>query len=214
MKNILVIFFVTALLFSCNDQTNYFPTKEGRKISYNIDFTNKEKKKKTYKQNYIFLKNDNQVFPMLRNDGHVVYYKREEKGIIRINTKYLYSEFISIPKNKLDYKKNNFVLKFPLEQGTSWVTKDQTNLIMKVGYDKVFQTFLPFEMQNEIVNLKDSIRLRDKKIENCVKVLGKGKTSYNPGPPLGNINIEVISISWYAPGYGLVKQWAISSSIK
>ena len=205
MRYKFVIFFCLIFHSSCNQKADYFPMKEGKKISYNINFVDKEKKKKTYKQHYIFLKQNNKAFPMLRNDGHVVYYKKVEKGVKRVSTKYLYSEFISIPKNKLDREENNFVLRFPLKIGASWSTNDQTSLMMKVGYDKVFQTFLPFEMKKKIVSVSDTIILEQKKIKNCIKIVGKGKTSYNPGPPLGNINIDVLSTSWYAPEYGLVK---------
>ena len=47
--------------------------------------------------------------------------------------------------------------------------------------------------------------INGRKIDNCIKISGYGKTSYNPGPPLGNINIEVFSSSWYSKDYGLVK---------
>ena len=76
---------------------------------------------------------------------------------------------------------------------------------MKMGYDRIFQTLLPIEIENKIINTKENIKINTILIKNCVKVEGYGKTSYNPGPPLGNINITVKTVRWYSPTLGLVK---------
>ena len=56
-----------------------------------------------------------------------------------------------------------------------------------------------------LIETDESLTINGRKIDNCIKISGYGKTSYNPGPPLGNINIEVFSSSWYSKDYGLVK---------
>ena len=56
---------------SCMNEKNYFPMKEGKNISYDIYFTDKENKKKILKQHYIFLKKKKKVNAVLIKDGHV-----------------------------------------------------------------------------------------------------------------------------------------------
>ena len=76
---------------------------------------------------------------------------------------------------------------------------------MKLGYDRFYNTNLPFKLKNTIVNTNETISINGKKVKNCVKVLGFGKTSYYPDPTLGNINIEIVTTTWFAKGLGLVK---------
>ena len=61
---------------------------------------------------------------------------------------------------------------------------------MKLGYDRIYDTNLPFKLTNKIESLNETISIDGKKIKNCIKISGYGKTSYNPGPPLDNINIR------------------------
>ena len=62
------------------------------------------------------------------------------------------------------------------------------------------------------MSLKDNIKINGALVKNCVKVVGIGKTSYNPGPPLDNINITVKINRWYYPGLGLIKMTREESS--
>ena len=51
-----------------------------------------------------------------------------------------------------------------------------------------------FKLKNKIVSTNETISINGKKIKNCIKVSGYGKTSYYPDPTLGNINIEIFVI--------------------
>ena len=62
---------------------------------------------------------------------------------------------------------------------------------MKLGYDRIYDTNLPFKLTNKIESINETVSIDGKKIKNCIKISGYGKTSYNPGPPLDVINIEV-----------------------
>ena len=73
------------------------------------------------------------------------------------------------------------------------------------SYDRIYDTNLPFKLTNKIESINETVSIDGKKIKNCIKISGYGKTSYNPGPPLDVINIEVFSTSWFAKDYGLVK---------
>ena len=76
---------------------------------------------------------------------------------------------------------------------------------MKLGYDRFYNTNLPFKLKNKIVSTKETISIQGKKIKNCIKISGYGKTSYYPDPTLGNINIEIFTTTYFAKGLGLVK---------
>ena len=83
------------------------------------------------------------------------------------------------------------ILKYPIEEQVEWEVDDKTTIQMKLGYDRFYDTNLPFKLKNKIVSTKETISIRGKKIKNCIKISGYGKTSYYPEPTLGNINIEI-----------------------
>ena len=83
---------------------------------------------------------------------------------------------------------------------------------MQLGYDRVFETWIPFRLKYKISDVGKNIRVKNKIFKNCIKVVGEGDTSYNVGPPLGNIYIKIDTIDWYAPGVGLIKTTRIEKS--
>ena len=192
-------------IISCDGEKDFFPTEEGKKINYKISFVDKENKRKEYRQSFVFLGKDNNLFPMLGNDGRVIFFRKDKNGLIIDKTKNIYESFITIDPNSFSYPEEKYFLKFPLKENNIWDVVEKTQLIMKLGYDRIYQTFLPFKMRNQIVKIDDVLNLDGKKIKNCIKIIGIGKTSYNPGPPIGNINIEIKVESWFAPNLGLIK---------
>ena len=76
---------------------------------------------------------------------------------------------------------------------------------MKLGYDRVYNTNLPLTLENIIEKTNDTISLNGRKIKNCVKIASYGKTSFNPGPPLTSIDIEVFVVTWYSESLGIVR---------
>ena len=61
------------------------------------------------------------------------------------------------------------------------------------------------DIENKLVSMNETVKIKDKILKNCIKIQGFGETSYNPGPPMDNINITVKKTEWYAPDLGLVK---------
>ena len=103
------------------------------------------------------------------------------------------------------YLKPQLFLAFPIKENVEWEVDDKTTIQMKLGYDRFYNTDLPFKLKNKIISTNDKIKIQGKEIENCVKVLGYGNTSYYPDPTLGNINIEIFTTTWFAKGLGLLK---------
>ena len=193
------------VITSCSGENNYFPLKENGQKSYNIFFTDKENKKKHLKQHYINLESQNGLQPVLRNDGQISFYLNTPDGLIRKSNNYFFSDFISLPRDKLDRYNDQVILGYPFKKGVNWINNDKTNIIMKLGYDRVYQTFLPFEMKNVIMSVNEIVNINGKKFFNCIRVEGNGTASYNPGPPLDSIDIKIKTESWYAPNFGLIK---------
>ncbi len=195
-----LVFVILFAIYSCKGEQEYFLQKEGKKIFYDVFFQDKENKKNNYKQSYYFLPREGDTIPVLKNDGEIVFYAQEKEGIFKKNV----NQFIlsKLEKEKTNY---NLLIAFPISKNLEWESNDKTTLQMKVGYDRVFNTDLPFKLKNKIVETNETIKIKGKKIKNCIKIESYGKTSYNPGPPLGNINIEIFSTSWFAKGLGLVR---------
>lgn len=199
--------------------------KEGTVLNYKILFVDKEDKSFTSKQTYSYLKKKENLQPVIGNAGQIGLYFEDKSGIIRKEIKYLKTETInnfegkkktkkkfSFSHNSITSENNHYVLKYPLEIGSKWSVNDITRVKMKIGFDKIFETKLPFTLSHEIVSTNEIISVLGKKYKNCLKVVGKGETSYNAGPPLGNINITVKTISWFAKGKGLIKTIRTESS--
>ena len=181
------------------------PIGEDKHFHYEITFIDKEKKTNKYKQSY-FLKESNKTRSVLvRSDGKVIEYKKEPNRLILMDVQYLFPGLVDRPKEKLEFENKNIVYEMSLEKNKSWNTNDLTTLIMKLGYDRIYRTLLPINIDNKLVSTNETVKINDKILENCLKIEGYGKTSYNPGPPMDNINITVRKTEWYAPNLGLVK---------
>ena len=85
-------------------------------------------------------------------------------------------------------------------------------LIMTLGYDRIYKTLLPIKVSNTIQGVTETVNIKGKTFKNCIQVMSEGKTSYNPGPPLDVINIEIKQKQWYCPKYGLIKMVREESS--
>tara|TARA_B100000989_G_scaffold298931_1_gene291165 strand:+ start:3198 stop:3854 length:657 start_codon:yes stop_codon:yes gene_type:complete len=193
MKNHTIYYPFALLLlfiFSCKGETRFLHKFQGKSIFYEIIFQDKEKKRNIYRQSYSFLSLSGKLLPAVKSDGELVFFSQDENGITK-----------KVGDNSI----SKLVLAFPVEVGTTWETDDKTTLQMKLGYDRVYDTNLPFISENIIEKTNDIISINGKKIKNCIKIKSYGKTSFNPGPPLSNINIEVFSTTWFSKKLGVVK---------
>lgn len=183
---ILIFFFI----LSCNSEISFLEKSQGKTFFYEVIFRDKENKRNVYRQSLSFLSISDNLLPVLKNDGEVFFFSQNDSGII---------------KKTLNNSISKIVLAFPVEVGTKWKTNDKTTLQMKLGYDRVYNTNLPLELENIIEKTNDTVSINGKKIKNCIKISSRGMTSFNPGPPLSNIKIEVSIETWYSRDFGIVK---------
>ena len=201
-KNTLIlIIFSFFVISSCRIQENYFPHNEGKQIFYDVFFKDKNNKKSYFRQSYYFLPKIDNSIPVLKNDGEVIFYVFEKKGILKKSM----DDFLLSKQNYSNDIKSEILLAFPIENETEWETEDKTTIQMKLGYDRTYNTNLPFKLKNKIESINETLSIKGEKIKNCIKVSGYGKTSYYPDPTLGNINIEIFTTTWFSKDLGLIK---------
>ena len=198
---ILVVFF----LVSCEQQFSYLPSGDNKNIHYEITFIDKEKITKKYKQSYFLKESDERKSVLVRSDGKVIEYKEEPQRLILKDVQYLFPGLVDRPKEKLEFERENIVYQMSLEKNKPWNTNDLTTLVVKLGYDRIYRTLLPITIENKLISLNETVKIKNKILKNCLKIEGFGQTSFFPGAPLGKIDITIKKTEWYAPGLGLVK---------
>ena len=197
---ILIIFLV-----SCEQQLSYLPSGDNKHIHYEITFIDKEKITKKYKQSYFLKESDRRKSVLVRSDGKVIQYEKEPQRLILKDVQYLFPGLVDRPKEKLEFERENIVYQISLEKNQPWNTNDLTTLVVKLGYDRIYRTLLPINIENKLISLNETVKIKNKILENCIKIEGFGQTSFFPGAPLGKIDITIKKTEWYAPGLGLVK---------
>ncbi|MEL0246662.1 MAG: hypothetical protein VW954_05565 [Alphaproteobacteria bacterium] len=201
-----IIFFVLSFfLISCERQFSYLPSGNNKHIHYEITFIDKEKKINNYKQSYFLKESNKNRSVLVRSDGKVIEYKKKPKSLVLKDVQYLYPGLVDRPKEKLEFERENIVYQMSLEKNKPWDTNDLTTLVVKLGYDRIYRTLLPINIENKLISLNETIKIKDKILKNCLKIEGFGQTSFFPGAPLGKIDITIKKTEWYAPDLGLVK---------
>ena len=199
LNYIFLIFFF--LIISCKSSSDFLSKNNEENVFYEVIFQDKEKRKKIYRQSYSFLSQTGNSLSKIKNNGEIVLFSQDKNGVTKSNFK---SNTLG-----MDEPNNNSVsrviLAFPVKKGTKWITEDKTSLQMKLGYDRVYNTNLKFKAENIIEKTDDIISINGRKIEDCIKITSYGKTSFNPGPPLANIQIEIKTVTWYSKDLGILR---------
>ena len=201
-KNKLNLLILILFCISCEKTTNNLIGNSGETVFYEVTFKNKDNIEKTYRQSYHFLPMHKNFLPAVKNDGEIILFSKNKKGIQKNSISNVnFTDYEDLKDNV----NSNLILAFPLLEGTEWITKDITTIKLVLGFDRIYNTNLPFELTNKIVKTNETISINGRKIRNCIKVSSYGKTSFLPGPPLDKINIEIISNTWFAKDLGLIK---------
>ena len=199
--NAFFLFFVF-LTIGCSENSEHMSQITGKTHFYEIIFQDKDKQVSTYRQSYYFLPKSKNFLPAIKNNGEIIFFLQNEKGISKkklINEKEInYESATSNGTEKL-------ILAFPIEKGREWQTSDFTTIKLKMGFDRIYNTNLPFKLKNQIIKTNDTILVNGKKIKDCILISGYGSTSFDPGPPLSIIDIEIFSKTWYSKNLGVIK---------
>ena len=81
-------------------------------------------------------------------------------GILKINREEFFSS-----QNTYDSENENsqLLIAYPISKNTEWETNDKTTIQMKLGYDRFYNTNLPFKLKNQIVSTDETISIKGKK---------------------------------------------------
>lgn len=194
----LILFF---LIISCKSSSDFLSRNNEENVFYEVIFQDKEKKKKIYRQSYSFLSQTRNSISKIKSNGEIIIFKQDKNGVTKSNLRG--NTLVMDEPNSKDISR--VILAFPVKKGTKWITEDKTTLQMKLGYDRVYNTNLKFKAENIIEKIDDIISINGRRIKNCIKITSYGKTSFNPGPPLANINIEIATVTWYSKDLGILR---------
>ena len=194
----LVLFF---LIISCKSSSDFLSKDNEENVFYEVIFKDKEKRKKVYRQSYSFLSQTKNSISKIKSNGEIIIFKQDKNGVTKSNLRG--NTLVMDEPNSKDISR--VILAFPVKKGTKWITEDKTTLQMKLGYDRVYNTNLKFKAENIIEKIDDIISINGRRIKNCIKITSYGKTSFNPGPPLANINIEIATVTWYSKDLGILR---------
>ena len=50
------------------------------------------------------------------------------------------------------------------------MTNDLTTLIMKLGYDRIYRTLLPININNKLVGMNETVKIKDKILKIALKL--------------------------------------------
>ena len=178
MKSFCYSLLFVFLLFSCNKNEHFNSLKTGQTLHYDIKFIDKEKITKKYKQSYFLKESDKKKSVLVRSDGKVIEYEKEPHRLILKDVQYLFPGLVDRPKEKLEFERENIVYQKSLEKNKSWNTNDLTTLVVKLGYDRIYRTLLPINIENKLISLNETVKIKNKILKNCLKIEGFGQTSF------------------------------------
>jgi len=205
----LFLFFLSLLVVnSCsNESTSYFPFNKIKSWNYTIQIlpevdesiiykrTNESLEKIVIKDNDI----DYEVFPILKENGTLLYYEILDTGIYRNGVKFNKDVGVNFEKKK------RMVMPASLQVGEKWQVESKTYLILKRYPYYDYRATTNFKLNYEIVSMSEDIQTPSGKFKNCLKLEGTGKTSFIGDSEIGSIEIDIFSEEWYAKDVGLVK---------
>ena len=209
MKRKLFFLLVLLILASCKkDNQKYFPLKNGHIWNYNVVINPGVEDKINYKKinssiEGTLIKKPGieetiPVHPILREDDSIYYYSKNKNGIFREGIQFKRESPIIFEKNK------KYVLKYPIKIGTKWNSVSKTFLIIRRYAYFDYRATTMFDINYEIKSLTETIKVPAGNFKNCVKVVGKGETTFIGDREIGSIKIKIISKEWYAKGVGLI----------
>ncbi len=208
MKKIIKVLLLSVSLFalsSCNDSDiEYFPLNQGKTWQYRIVTHDMDVEKK-YKQLVV---NEGQqqvdgenVFIRKINDEIQYLYKPEKEGIRRVGI-----------RRKMDInttleKEDFYILKYPLEKGTSWQQETVTGVLEVViaPFRRHYALHTSVPVKYTIESADEAVKVPAGRFEKCIKVTGLGTTRVEAEKTIGIVDVTVESSDWYCPDIGLVK---------
>ena len=201
------ILFLLVLIGCSENKHAYFPLGKIKSWSYKIEIEPEVDKKKIYKKINLSLGKKKleiggkkeSLYPFLREDGSLFFYKPKKNGIFRNGFAF------AKDKNIKQEKQERMVLPFPIRIGKKWSVDSKTYLILKRYPYYDYRATTNFTIDYEIISTNEIISTPIGKFQNCILIRGIGNTKFIGDSEIGSIAINILSEEWYAKGIGLVK---------
>ncbi|MEX2516480.1 MAG: hypothetical protein WD572_06160 [Gammaproteobacteria bacterium] len=209
---------VLLTLNACGDPgSSYFPLESGYWWEYveTVTTMDETRANKRIIANADPIKVDGEtVYPRHSVSGYTYYYRADDDGVLRIGGIEETSDDEIGTELSEAIAPNQYVLRFPLEVGTTWTMRSETAVLEMSGppFDTLYQLSRPINMRYEITSLEENVRVAAGDFSDCLRIDGSGQVSIDVGGHLGRTTISVETTDWYAPDVGLVKSERVETT--
>ena len=140
--------------------------------------------------------------PRMYQDGHIFYYASDDDGVLLIADRPAW-------QNAAPAEPDQWVLKYPLDAGTSWAVASKTHLLHRQLFSPTavlsVPVVAPIALTYTIEATNDTVRVAAGTYRNCLRLKGTGEGVVDMGDRIGEVDVTVETTQWFAPGVGLVK---------
>ena len=206
--------FLFFLLFSCSENSsNYFPIDKIKSWSYSVEIIPEVETKTLYKKTNISIgkkkisSNDKKqiLFPILREDGTVLFYEFTDTGLYRVGKKFL-------KEKEINFEKKRLVLPYPISLNKTWNVQSETYLILRRYPYYDYRATTNFVLNYKVSSMKETVKTPSGVFKDCILIEGLGETNFIGDSEIGSIGIKIISKEWYSKKVGLIKMERIEET--
>lgn len=200
------LFGVALAIAACSRTgSDYFPLDAGRQWEYQLSMTvlDETERSRFRVRNVAIVHHDDRTVTVVEQPGNARgYYTQTAEGVVRIGTAR------GVDGRVRTDDARHFILRAPLQPGTSWTLTSRLTLIESIFYqagERIRDREVPVTLTYTIDSLEEQVTVPAGTFSHCVKVSAAGSavTRVNQGANFGHI--DVYHTDWYAPGVGLVK---------
>ncbi len=194
-------------LQGCGDaesENSYFPLTRGYSWQYRVTtvYPNSSEEKILRIENIGSERHNDKTYHVRRTSTGIDYYLAEDdQGIYRAALR-------TLVENQPRWDPEpRFVLKYPLQTGTSWREISRPLILLRVFPNvKRVGEKSQIPMSYRIESINESVDVPAGHFENCIKVVAEGEIEVFTDAVHGMKQIPLSVEEWYAAGVGLVKQ--------
>ena len=199
-----IIFFI----ISCSkNESNYFPLEKIKSWHYKIEIIPEVEDYIIYKKTNLSLgkkkiivnETEMPFYPILREDGTILYYQVLKSGVFRNGIQFIKDQKINFEEKK------RLVIPYPLEIGKKWDVESKTFLILRRYPYYDYRATTNFKLNYEVISKNERIKTPLGTFDDCLLIKGYGSTNFIGDSEIGAIQINIISEEWYAKDVGLIK---------
>jgi hypothetical protein len=188
------------------DDEKYFPLDSGWNWRYRVVT---EIRKQSKERSAMVVTNRGRVSvegqnltPRMYQDGHHYYYAAQDDGVILVAERAPGDEVRTVQPDQ-------FAIKYPLESGTTWPVVSQTYLLRRQIFSPTAVVMVPITAPIDVtykIEAKDDIvRVPAGTFRNCLRIHGTASAVRDLGERIGEKEVTVDVVEWFAPGVGMVK---------